>query len=124
MIALPISLSEFEKAGAGGSRPAERKSSGASGVPAACRKAVMEFHIRREVREEYGLEHRLFSLTGNVVLIDLRKVRELAAKFNAKVDPRHPERFIRAGQLYAMGLIDEILHYLVALYREQVQPDM
>jgi hypothetical protein len=124
MTALHISLSKFEKPGAGGSAPAGRKNSGASGAPAASRGAVMEFHIRREVREEYGLEHRLFSLTGNVVLIDLRKVRELAAKFNAKVDPRHPERFIRAGQLYAMGLIDEILHYLVALYREQVQPDL
>ena len=90
---------------------------------AASRKAVMEFHIRREVREEYGLEAPLFSLRGNVVLPDLRQCRELAAKFNAKVDPAHPERFIRAGHLYAMGLIDEILHYAVALYREQVQPD-
>ncbi|MDR2246049.1 MAG: hypothetical protein LBE17_05145, partial [Treponema sp.] len=117
MTALHISLSKFEKAGAGESMPAGWNNPGVSGrggVPAASRKAVMEFHIRREVREEYGLEHRLFSLTGNVALIDLRKVRELAAKFNAKVDPRRPERFIRAGQLYAMGLIDEILHYLVA----------
>ncbi|MDR3174721.1 MAG: alpha-amylase, partial [Treponema sp.] len=84
----------------------------------------MEFHIRREVRDEYGLESRLFSLTGNVALIDLREVRELAAKFNAKIGPDHPERYIRAGQLHAMGLIDEILHYMVALYREQVQADV
>jgi glycosidase len=83
----------------------------------------MEFHINRDVRREYQLEHDLFSLRGNVVLADLRKVRELAAKFNAKVDPARPERFIKAGQLYAMGLIDEILHYVAALYREQVQPD-
>jgi glycosidase len=83
----------------------------------------MEFHIRREVREEYGLEAPLFSLRGNVVLPDIRQCRELAAKFNAKVDPALPERFIRAGHLYAMGLIDEILHYVVALYREQVRPD-
>ncbi|GHT64479.1 hypothetical protein FACS1894110_04190 [Spirochaetia bacterium] len=91
---------------------------------AASRRATMEFHIRREVREEYALDKGLFSLTGNVVLADLRQVRELAAKFNAKTDPRHPDRFIKAGQLYAMGLIDEILHYMVALYREQVQPDV
>ncbi|MDR1240187.1 MAG: alpha-amylase [Treponema sp.] len=90
---------------------------------AASRRSLMEFHIRREVREEYGLAAPLFSLRGNVVLPDLRQCRELAAKFNAKVDPAHPERFIRAGHLYAMGLIDEILHYVVALYREQIQPD-
>ncbi|GHV64664.1 hypothetical protein AGMMS49587_17510 [Spirochaetia bacterium] len=93
-------------------------------LKAASRRATMEFHIRREVREEYALDKGLFSLTGNVVLADLRQVRELAVKFNAKIDPRHPDRFIKAGQLYAMGLIDEILHYMVALYREQVQPDV
>jgi glycosidase len=83
----------------------------------------MEFHIRREIREAYALDHSLFSLTGNVVLADLRQVREITAKFNAKADPAHPECFIRAGQLYAMGLIDEILHYVAALYREQIRPD-
>jgi len=62
----------------------------------------------------------LFSLTGNVILADMRLARELTAKFNAKLkDGQH----IKAGQLYAMGLIDEILHYVVALYRKQVQPD-
>jgi glycosidase len=57
-----------------------------------------------------------------VVLVDLKKTRELTAKFNARVDPAHPEQYIRAGQLYAMGLIDEIMHYVVALYRQQVAP--
>jgi len=82
---------------------------------------LMEFHIDWEVRREYALEGSLFALTGNVVLADMRKTRELAAKFNAKQKPGS-ERYIRAGELYAMGLIDEILHYVVALYRKQVQP--
>ena len=50
------------------------------------RKARMEFHILRPVREEHSLEHTLFSLTGNVVFIDFRQVRELTAKLNAKAD--------------------------------------
>jgi len=87
------------------------------------RKAVMEFHINCDVRKEYGLKDSLFSLTGNVILADLKQTRELAQKFNSKQDPAHPERFVKAGHLYAMGLIDEILHYVVALYREQVQGD-
>jgi len=82
---------------------------------------LMEFHIDQEVRKEYGLDGSLFALTGNVILADMRKTRELAAKFNAKQKPGG-ERYIRAGELYAMGLIDEILHYVVALYRRQVQP--
>ena len=87
------------------------------------RRARMEFHIKQDIRAEYNLEGSLFSLTGNVVLADVRKARELTAKFNAGVDPSHPERFIRAGQLFAMGLIDEIMHYVVALYRQQMAPD-
>ena len=93
-------------------------------VKAKNRKARMEFHINRDVRQEYGLKDSLFSLTGNVVLADLRQCRELTAKFNSNQDPAHPERFIKAGHLYAMGLIDEILHFVVALYREQVQADV
>jgi hypothetical protein len=84
----------------------------------------MEFHIRKELREEYGLEDSLFSLRGNVFLADMRQVRALTAKLNARVDPAaHPEKIVRAGQLNAMGLIDEVLHYMAALYRQQVQPD-
>ena len=83
----------------------------------------MEFHIDRDIRKKYGLNDSLFSLTGNVFLADMKQTRELAAKINSKQDPNHPERFIKAGHLYAMGLIDEILHYVIALYREEVQPD-
>ena len=92
---------------------------------AAQRRATMEFHIRREVRSEHGLETALFSLRGNVILADFQQVRKLTAKFNAKIDgAAHPEKIIKAGQLNAMGLIDEILHYMVALYREQIQRDI
>ncbi|MDR0323194.1 MAG: alpha-amylase [Treponema sp.] len=91
---------------------------------AAYGKARMEFHINRDVRKEYELKDSLFALTGNVVLADMKQTRELAAKFNLKQDPAFPERFIKSGQLFAMGLIDEILHFVVALYREQVQSDI
>jgi glycosidase len=88
------------------------------------RNVLMEFHINSDVRREYGLNDSLFSLTGNVFLADMKQTRELAAKFNLRQDPAHPERYIKAGHLYVMGLIDEIMHYVVALYREQVQADV
>jgi glycosidase len=85
----------------------------------------MEFHIRNEVRVEHGLETALFSLRGNVILADFQQVRKLTAKFNSKIDgTAHPERIIKAGQLNAMGLIDEILHFMVALYRQQIRKDI
>ncbi|MDR0290621.1 MAG: alpha-amylase [Treponema sp.] len=88
---------------------------------AAHRSPLMEFHIDREVRREYGLKNSLFAITGNVILADVRQARELAAKFNAKQG--ESGRYVRAGELYVMGLIDEILHYVVSLYRKQIQPD-
>jgi glycosidase len=111
---LYLSLSKYENSAA----PAAR------GGKAAAPQAVREFHICREVRDEYALEHTLFSLRGNVILADFRQVRELTRRFNARIDPAaQPERVIKAGQLNAMGLIDEILHYMAALYRQQVRPD-
>ncbi|MCL2410495.1 MAG: alpha-amylase family glycosyl hydrolase [Treponema sp.] len=113
MIKFPIALTKLEKQQSAYRRQAVR----------------MEFHINADVRNEYKLNDSLFALTGNVVLIDLKQCRELAAKFNSKlnVDSKnsaHPEQFIKAGELYAMGLIDEILHYVIALYRRQVQADI
>jgi len=102
----------------------EQPAAGQKRFDAKNRKVRMEFHINHDVRKEHGLNDSLFSLTGNVVIADLRKCRELAVKFNSKQDPAHPERFIKAGNLYAMGLIDEVLHYVVALYRQQVQSDI
>jgi hypothetical protein len=110
---IKVYLSTFENSGCG---PVFRK--------AAERKAVMEFHIRRDLREEFGLEHSLFSLTGNVILADIKGARELARKINAKAAPGRPERMVKAGELNALGLIDEILHYVAALYREQLRPDV
>jgi glycosidase len=79
---------------------------------------TMEFHICNEVREVCALESGLFSLSGNVVCADFPQVRSLAQKLNEKGYE------IRDGQLNAMGFIDEAMHYIVQLYRQQVQPDI
>jgi len=113
MLGFHVVLSKFEV-----SPPKE------AAVRAADRKARMEFHICREMREEHGLDGSLFSLTGNVILADMRQVRSLTTRLNAGVDAGKAGSFVSAAQLNAMGLIDEILHYIVALYREQVQPDV
>ncbi|MDR1931544.1 MAG: alpha-amylase [Spirochaetales bacterium] len=84
-----------------------------------------EFHISRAAREKYAFHESLYGLSGNVVLVNLPAVREFAAKVNEKRNAaRHPEKAIRAGHLHAMGLIDEILHYVVKLYREQFGADV
>jgi len=85
------------------------------------RPRVMEFHISRACRDTYSFDDALFTASGNVVFPDFHAVRLFAYAMNTRRDlAHHPEKAVRAGQLNAMGLIDEILHYVVELYREQV----
>lgn len=81
----------------------------------------MEFHVSRKSRDFYQFSESLFSLSGNVIFTNFYAARVFAQKINGKKDLiSFPERAIKAGQLIAMGLIDEILHYVVAQYRNDV----
>jgi len=83
----------------------------------------VEFHISRTARDHYQFDESLFSISGNVVLANFLAARVLAQKMNAKRDlARFPEQAIKAGELNAMGLIDEILHLIAAAYRQDVNP--
>lgn len=80
----------------------------------------MEFHISKRVREKYGFEAELFSYNGNVVLVDFHTVRKFVEKLNKQRDLiHHPEQTVRAGEINAMGLIDEIFHHIIQLYADQ-----
>ena len=84
-----------------------------------------EFHVSREKRDEYEFDQVLFSLTGNVLFADFQAARVFAKRINAKRDLiNHPEQAVRAGEINAMGLIDEILHYVVQRYREERDPEI
>ncbi len=86
-------------------------------------RAVREFHVSRRVRDACGLSDTLFSVTGNVVFADFRAARELAHRLNEQRDVHnHPERAVRASRLYALGLIDEVLHLMVARHRQLRAP--
>jgi len=83
----------------------------------------MEFHISRQARDRYQFDESLFSLTGSLIVANPYAARVIAQKMNEQRDlVRYPERAVRAGQISAMGLIDEFLHYVVRLYREQENP--
>ncbi len=84
---------------------------------------TFEFHVARAVRDRYQFEDTLFSLTGNVVFANLAASRRFAEKMNRARDAEnHPEQTVHPGALNAMGLIDEALHLLAALYRKQRDP--
>ena len=86
---------------------------------------MMEFHISRLARERYQFEETLFSYTGNVVFANIAACRSFAHRMNTVREvEKHPEQAVHAGQLYAMGLIDEASHVLMARYREQFDPEV
>jgi hypothetical protein len=84
---------------------------------------MMEFHISREARDRYQVGDALFNFVGNVIFADLASCRELALRMTeiraaSGLDPINP------GALFAMGLIDEVSHLLVAQYRRNRDPQV
>jgi hypothetical protein len=82
---------------------------------------MMEFHISREVRDRYQVSETLFNFVGNVIFGNLAECRALAFRMSEsrpKDEPVHP------GALFAMGLIDEISHAMVARYRQTRDPNV
>lgn len=86
-------------------------------------KAVMEFHISRQSRDLYQFDQALFAFNGNVIFANFAAARQFAQKMNEKRDlVSLPQTAVRAGQVNAMGLIDELLHRLIQVYREEKNP--
>jgi glycosidase len=84
--------------------------------------STREFHISRAARDLYRFDESLFTLSGNVIFANFHAARVFAAKINEKRDLiRYPETAVRSGQINAMGLIDEILHYVVKLYQRETR---
>ena len=98
-------------------RVSNRKEAPTTGV------AGMEFHINRSLRERIDLSDVLFSYTGNVVFANLAASRTLAQKLNdLRASQGGAADVVNAGTLFAMGLIDELSHAMIARYRKEIDP--
>ncbi len=85
----------------------------------------MEFHISREIRDRLELDDLLFGYTGNVVFANVAAARKMAQALNkTRGTEKDPERVVHAGALYAMGMIDELNHALVARFRKEKDPEV
>ncbi|MEP7360385.1 MAG: alpha-amylase family glycosyl hydrolase [Chloroflexota bacterium] len=86
---------------------------------------AFEFHVSRDARQRYDFDEALFRLSGNAVFADYAAARRFAHAMNAQRDLKaEPGSAVRAGDINAMGLIDEIAHYVVELYRRQRNPQV
>ena len=85
--------------------------------------ATFEFHVARAARQRYSFDEALFGLSGNVVFADYAAARRFAAQMNEQRDlVADPGAAVRAGDINAMGLVDEVLHFVVGMYRAQRNP--
>ncbi|MCI0519575.1 MAG: alpha-amylase [Chloroflexi bacterium] len=86
---------------------------------------VYEFHVSRLARDRYQFDDSLFALSGNVVFANFHAARQFAQQINQKRDLiSFPEQAVQAGQINALGLLDEILHMAVAAYRQERNPQV
>jgi glycosidase len=82
-----------------------------------------EFHVSKAARDRYEFDQSLFRISGNVIIPNFPAARAFAKLMNERADAqRYPGRVVHAAELNAMGLIDEILHHAVEIYRRTVNP--
>ena len=81
-----------------------------------------EFHISKKIRQECKFDDFLYASSGNVVLANIPAVRNFQYKFNSYLK-KHGQTQVGAGELNALGLLDEIFHIACYTYRRQKFPD-
>lgn len=91
------------------------------GAPAALSESLYEFHISAEVRDKYQFADSLFSFNGNVIFADFYSVRVFTQKMN---EFRDSSSKVRTGQVNAMGLLDEIFHFILREYETKANPNV
>jgi len=85
----------------------------------------MELHISRQSGLKYDLHHSPFSERGKLRLGNLRQIRDLVKKINDKRNEIHqPGDFAAAGELFAMGLINEIVRLVTQAYKQDVDTSL
>ncbi|MEA3327660.1 MAG: alpha-amylase, partial [Chloroflexota bacterium] len=60
-----------------------------------------------------------------MIFADFLAARQFTQKINQKRDlVMFPESAVSAGEINAIGLIDEIFHFILSLYRQNIDPDI
>ena len=86
---------------------------------------AFEFHVSKAARDRYEFDRALFQTSGNVIIPDFPAARAFARRMNERADTaRFPDRVVHAAELNAMGLIDEISHHAIEIYRRTVNPNV
>ncbi len=84
---------------------------------------MFEFHVSRNARDRYQFDEGIFAFDGRAIIADFQSAQRFAHRMNiVRHAEEHPELAVRASDIYAMGLLDEIMHLMIERYRRQVDP--
>ncbi|MCF6270573.1 MAG: hypothetical protein L3J41_12735 [Melioribacteraceae bacterium] len=78
-----------------------------------------EFHIASKIRKLYDVSDELFSISGNILFANLSQVRIFVNKFNKSKSDNNK---VKVSEVNAAGLLDEIFHYVIRRYEEELNP--
>jgi glycosidase len=81
------------------------------------------FHVHRRARDTYGFKSSLFSARGDVIFDNPYEAYLFLNALRARNSSEAVQN-LRASELHAMGIIHEIFHAVIGLYRTQLKPDV
>jgi len=86
---------------------------------------VHYFHVNKKSRKKYIIDDTLFSIKGRVVFANFNAVKILSEKMNEQLTPEKSNiSGVSPSLLNAMGLMDEILHFMIGSYRQKLNPGL
>lgn len=94
---------------------------------------VLEFHISRKAREHFGFDDSLFGLSGDLFFPNFQAVQSFASRVNEKRRAgtkkksqtgilEHISSPLSPGDVNAMGLFHEVLHFVINSYVNELNP--
>ena len=85
----------------------------------------MEFHISRKSRDLFKFDESIFTLSGNAIFSNYHAAQLFAHRMNENSEKKslNPDESVQAGDVFAMGLLDEIYHLAIREYERTVNAE-
>ncbi len=78
------------------------------------------FHVARPARDRYQIESALFTYLGKTFIPNFQSARSFANQMNDRRDIGNlPNQIVQASQIYAIALIQGVMHYIFRQYCER-----
>lgn len=83
------------------------------------------FHVNKKARLKYEINETLFSIKGRIIFANFNSTQILADTINKKRDLQSkPDLAVNPSIINALGLMDEIIHFIIESYRKKINPNL